>query len=210
MIPTKQQLGFRGTSSNAIFYGPQKLGVFELPSLVDFQEKQHLRMLCDHLCTNDHGQKAISYLISMIQLESGCTIPVLYATYKFSTRATEGWLKEHWRILDKYGNIHQQCWWAPPTLRVQDQGFTQLIADSQKFQPWQLRQINRCHIFLRKSYWPCLSMWYKTTPAQSLSRPTIPVENSTYTWPQQECPAPRYWRSAFRMLINFTKTSQDH
>jgi len=110
MIPTKQQLGFRGTSSNAIFYGPQKLGVFELPSLVDFQEKQHLRMLCDHLCTNDHGQKAISYLISMIQLESGCTIPVLYATYKFSTRATEGWLKEYWRILDKYGNIHRQCW----------------------------------------------------------------------------------------------------
>jgi len=34
MTPTKQQLGFLKTSSNAIFYGERKLERFELQSLI--------------------------------------------------------------------------------------------------------------------------------------------------------------------------------
>jgi len=58
MTPTKWQLGFSRTSLNAICYGPKKIGGFELPSLVDFQERQHLWMMFGHICANEHVGKA--------------------------------------------------------------------------------------------------------------------------------------------------------
>ena len=80
MTPTKQQLGFRKTSSNAIFYGPGKLGGFELPSLIEFQDQQHLRMLCGHLRADDHVGRGIINTVSMLQLESGLITPAAHST----------------------------------------------------------------------------------------------------------------------------------
>jgi len=88
MTPTKRQLGFRKTSSNAIFYGPRSKGAFELPSLIEFHQREHLRMLCGHLRANDHIGKAIINTISMLQLESGLTMPFLNTPYKYSQWVT--------------------------------------------------------------------------------------------------------------------------
>jgi len=210
MTPTKRQLGFRKTSSNAIFYGPRSKGAFELPSLIEFQERQHLRMLCGHLRANDHVGKAIINTISMLQLESGLTMPFLNTPYKYSQWVTEGWLKECWRILDKYKlQIHSQHWWTPPTLREHDQGFMKTIADRGKFEAWQLRQINRCRMYLKITTIsdiasPCGTKLHNLRVNQS---PT-PVEDSKFNWPTQECPEPRYWkiwRSAARILLDQNK-----
>jgi len=40
---------------------------------------------------------------SMLQRASGLLIPVFHATDRYSTWVTAGWLKESWRIIDKYG-----------------------------------------------------------------------------------------------------------
>ena len=93
----------------------------------------------------------------------------------------------HGRMAERILEDHRQIW------NKQDQGFMQLIADSQKFQTWQHRQINRCRMFLRNTTVsdlasPCGTKLHHLRFCQD----PIPVENSTFTWSQQECPAPRY------------------
>ena len=47
MVPTKPPLGFRKTSSNAIFYGPRKLESFELQSLIEIEKVSILQCSVD-------------------------------------------------------------------------------------------------------------------------------------------------------------------
>jgi len=53
LTPSKQQMGLRRTTSNAVIFGPQNLGGFGFPLLSYSLEKQHLRILCGHLRAAD-------------------------------------------------------------------------------------------------------------------------------------------------------------
>jgi len=141
-------MGLRKTTSNA--FGPRNLGGFGFPSLSQSLEKQHQRMLCGHLRAADKVGHAIVNTMSALQLESGLIDPFLHSPYKFSTWVTDGWLKECWRILDKHRlTLHSSKLWVPTTLHANDKSFMQTIAETNKFENWQLCQINRCRIYLK-------------------------------------------------------------
>jgi len=112
--------------------------------------------------------------------------------------------------MDKYKlQIHSQQWWTPSTLREKDQGLVKAIAAIGKFEAWQLRQINRCRMYLKISTIsdiasPCGIKLYDPRVNQS---PT-PEDDSRFNWPTQECPEPKYWkiwRTACRTLLNQDK-----
>ena len=107
-------------------------------------------MLCGHLRAADKVGCAIVNTMSALQLESGLIDPFLHSSYKFCTWVIDGWLKECLRILDKYRlTLHSSKLWVPTTLRANDKSFMQTIAEANKFENWQLYQINRCRIYLK-------------------------------------------------------------
>ena len=107
-------------------------------------------MLCGHLRAADKVGCTIVNTMSTLQLESGLIDPFLHSSYKFSTWVTDGWLKECRRILDKYKLVlHSPILWVPTTLRANDKSFMQTIAETNKFENWQLFQINRCRMYLK-------------------------------------------------------------
>jgi len=69
--------------------------------------------------------------------------------------------------------------------------------------------INRCQMYLKISTTsdiasPCRTKLYDPRVDQYL----IPVEDSRFNWPTQECPKPKYWKiwhAASRMLLNQDK-----
>jgi len=109
--------------------------------------------------------------------------------------------------MDKYKlQIHSQHWWTPSTLRENDQGLMKVIADIGKFEMWQLCQINRCPMYLKISTIsdiasPCVTKLYDPRVNQS----PVPVKDSRFNWPTQECPEPKYWKiwcAASPILLN--------
>ena len=139
-------------------------------------------MLCGHLRAADRVGCANVNTMSALQIESGLLDPFLHSSYKLSTWVTNGWLKECWRILDKYNlKLHSPNIWVPTTLRVNDKSFMQTIAETNKFENWQLCQINRCRIYLWVITLSVISMacGTKINP-QRISLAPIPIEFSSY------------------------------
>jgi len=211
LTPTKQQMGLRKTTSNAILFASRNLGGFGFPSLIQSLEKQHLRMLCGHLRAADKVGRSIVNTMSALQLESGLIDPFLHSSYKFSTWVTNGWLKECWRIFDKHNLVlHSSRLWVPATLRANDKSFMQTVAETNKFENWQLCQINRCRMYLKVITLSDIATACGSHINQHrISMSPSPVEFSPYKWPTQSCPDPTYWkvwRSACRVLANSDKT----
>ena len=206
-------MGLRRTSSNAILFASRNLGGFGFPSLSQSLEKQHLRMLCGHLRAADKVGCTIVNTMSTLQLESGLIDPFLHSSYKFSTWVTDGWLKECWRILDKYKLVlHSPKLWVPTTLCANDKSFMQTIAETNKFENWQLCQINRCRMYLKVITLSDISMACGKQINQSrFSMIPAPVEFFPYRWTFQSCPDPTYWkvwRSAAEYLQILTRPSK--
>jgi len=107
-------------------------------------------MLCGDLRAADRVGCTIINTMSALQLESGLVDPFLLTSYRFSTWDTDGWLMECWRILSKYKlELHSPSLWVPTTLCTNDKSFMQAIAEINKFENWQLCQINRCRMYLQ-------------------------------------------------------------
>ena len=92
LTPTKQQMGLRRATSNALIFCTRSQGGYGLPYLSNSVEKQHLRMLCGHLRAADRVGQAILNTMSALQLESGLIDPFLHTSHKNSSWVTNGWL----------------------------------------------------------------------------------------------------------------------
>ena len=51
----------------------QEFGGLDLPSLVEYQVRQHIRMMCGDLCAGDHVAREITHILLMLQQESSLT-----------------------------------------------------------------------------------------------------------------------------------------
>jgi len=80
------------------------------------------------------------------------------------------------------------------------------LYDLDKFEAWQLKQINRSRMYLQAITISDISTACSTTTNQArISRLPTRVEFSGYNWPQQKSPDLKYWelwRVACRALLN--------
>jgi hypothetical protein len=206
--PTKQQMGFRGTIAAAFMHAPRAYLGVGLPSLPITRDLLHLRMLCGHLREDSDTTHMLLATLSGFQLASGLTTPVLQTPIKYSKWSEPGWLLTCWEILDMHTILlHSESFIAPPLLRDNDTGLMQLLSDTNKYDNWQLREINRVRIYLRVTTISDVATACGTRinrDRYDINDP-IPLENTKYKWPIQANPGKRawdLWRNALRQLIH--------
>jgi hypothetical protein len=147
--PTKQQLGFRYTVASAIMFAPRAYMGMDIDSLSISSDIQHIRMLCGHLLENGPISKSILATISMHQIQSGMTEPILHCSVKYSNWVEPGWIETCWHALQRFNiTLKYDSFTCPPLLRQNDKCLMTLFADSGIFKPFHLRKLNRSRIWL--------------------------------------------------------------
>jgi hypothetical protein len=76
LTPTKQQMGFQSTTSNALMFTPRSYLGVGLPSMPVISDMLHLRMLCGHLREDTKIGETILATLGALQLQSGLVTPV--------------------------------------------------------------------------------------------------------------------------------------
>jgi hypothetical protein len=126
---------------------------------------------------------------------------------KYSKWSEPGWLLTCWEILDMHTiHLHSDRFIAPPLLRANDASLMKLLSDSDKYDSWKLREINRVRIDLHVTAISDVATACGTRinrDRYDISGP-IPLEYTKYKWPIQAKPDKRawdLWRNALRQLI---------
>jgi hypothetical protein len=208
LLPTKQQMGFRGTVAAALMHAPRAYLGIGLPSLPITRDLLHIRMLCGHVIEDSDTKNMLLAALIGFQLASGLTTPVLQCPFRYSKWSEPGWCLTCWEILDRH-TIHLESadFLAPPLLRENDQGLMQLLSDLGQYDNWKLREINRVRIYLHVTTTSDIATACGTRLNQDrddINEP-LPLENMKYKWPLQAKPVKRaweLWRNALRQLVH--------
>jgi hypothetical protein len=208
--PTKQQMGFRSTVSNALMFAPRYYLGVGLPSMPVISDMLHLRMLCGHLRENKKIGKTMLTTLGAIQIQSGLVTPVFQSPKKYNQWCEKGWTRKCWEILQDH-EIDLQCeeFLCPSLLRVRDKSIMKTLMDSGKFERWQMRDINRCRLYLKAVTISDIASacGKKMNSCRWKKNQEVPVENSPYVWPLQAYPGARSWRT-WRLAIRSCLTGK--
>jgi hypothetical protein len=194
--PTKQEVGFSDTITAAFMHAPRAYLGVGLPSLPIRRDLLHLRMLCGHLREDSDTTHLLLATLSGFQLAPGLTTPALQTPIKYSKWSEPGWCLTCWEHLDMHTiHLHSDSFIAPPLLRDNDASLMQLLSDSDKYDHWKLREINRVRIYLHVttiSHVPTACGTRINRDRYNISEP-IPRENTKYKWPIRAKPGKRAW-----------------
>jgi hypothetical protein len=106
--PTKQQMGFRSTISNALIHAPRAYLGIGLSSLTVSSDILHLRMLCGHVRENGRLSETLFATMGSLQIQSGLKTPILYSPKSHAIWCEKGWIRKCWEILQDH-NIVFNC-----------------------------------------------------------------------------------------------------
>jgi hypothetical protein len=205
--PTKQQMGFRSTVSNALIHAPRAYLGIGLSSITVSSDILHLRMLCGHVRENGRLSNTLFTTMGSLQIQSGLIKPIFHSPKSHATWCEKGWIRKCWEILQDHKIVFncpsQVC---PKLLRIRDAIIMEVFTKSNKFKPWQMRILNRCRIYMNVITISDIATacgtainwtrWRKENPA--------PVEYSPYKFPIQPKPDDtqmKVWISAIRKCI---------
>jgi hypothetical protein len=201
-------MGFRSTIAAAFMHAPRAYLGVGLPSLPITRDLIHLCMLCGHLREDSDTTHMLLATLGGFQLASGMTTPALQTPIRYSKWSEPGWCLTCWEILDMHTiHLHSNSFQAPPLLRDNDESLMKFLSDSDKYDNWKLREVNRVRIYLHVTTISDVATACGTQinrDRYDISEP-IPLENTKYKWPLQTKPGKRawdLWRNALRQLIH--------
>jgi hypothetical protein len=201
--PSKQQMGFRSTTSNALMFAPRHYLGVGLPSMPIISDMLHLRMLCGHLREGKKISETMLATLGALQLQSGLVTPVFRSPTKYNQWCEKGWTRKCWEILIHHGiELHCDSFACPNLLRGHDTSIMKTLMDSGKFERWQMRDINRCRLYLKAITVSDIASACggKMNPCRWKKDQETPVENSPYLWPLQTYPGARSWKTWRRAI----------
>jgi len=203
--------GFNRAMPLAIRYGPTEYGGQAIQQVADIQGSSKILILIDHLRVNDDAGIDMRIQLSVLQLESGLTQPVLEAPYNHASKyITRTWMSVIWEHLDKHGlQLHVPDCWCPQPQRLNDCSIMEMagaaFGTGRKYR--ELQQIQACRIYLRVTMLSEITDATGTTIcAASIRGERHPDRTPTIRYPNAPVRPPetfwRVWRKFLKTLVN--------
>jgi hypothetical protein len=149
------KMGITSKAPRAVVFGTPRYGGIGLDHLALVQSHGQLQYLLGHLRCRDTTGKLIRMIMEFTQMECGCTGNVFEQSYKqyAGVIIDENWVTSIWAHLERCeATVKITGLWKPKYGRENDNATMETITASGRFRPVEIREINRCRLYLQVFY----------------------------------------------------------
>jgi hypothetical protein len=153
-MPFCRKWGLAEKLIGVLFLAAQ-FGGLGLEHLAAYQGHNRLQYLMGHLRCNSITGKLMRSMLDYTQLECGCSGNVLEEDYERYARVlmTENWITGIWEHLHSCkSTLKITAEWKPLPNRKNDIVMMEALTETEEFTATELKEINRCRIYLRVFY----------------------------------------------------------
>jgi hypothetical protein len=148
-------MGISRNAHRSVVFGTAQFGGLGLKHLAAYQGHNRLQYLTGHLRCNSTTDKLMRSMLDYTQLECGCSGNVLEEDYERYSRVrlTENWITGIWEHLHSCKSTPKiTAEWKPLPNRNTDVAMMESLTETEEFTATELKEINRCRIYLRVFY----------------------------------------------------------
>jgi hypothetical protein len=148
-------MGISRKAHRSVVFGTAQFGGLGLEHLAAYQGHNRLRYLLGHLRCNSTTGKLMRSMLDYTQLECGCSGNVLEEDYERYSRVllTENLITGIWEHLHSCkSTLKITAEWKPLPNHKNDVVMMEALTDTEEFTATELKEINRCRIYLRVFY----------------------------------------------------------
>jgi hypothetical protein len=149
------KMGISRKAHRSVVFGTAQFGGLGLEHLAAYQGHNRLQYLMGHLRCNSTTSKLMRSMLDYTQLECGCSGNVLEEDYERYSRVllTENWITGIWEHLHSCkSTLKITAEWKPLPNRKNDILMMETLTETEEFTATELKEINRCRIYLRVFY----------------------------------------------------------
>jgi hypothetical protein len=149
------KMGISRKAHRSVVFGTAQFGGLGLEYLAAYQGHNRLQYLMGHLRCNSTTGKLMRSMLDYTQLECGCSRNVLEEDYERYSRVllTENWITGIWEHLHSCkSTLKITAEWKPLPNRKNDIAMMESLTETEEFTATELKEINRCRIYLRVFY----------------------------------------------------------
>jgi hypothetical protein len=148
-------MGISRKAHRSVVFGTAQFGGLGLEHLAAYQGHNRLQYLMGHLRCNSTTGKLMRSMLDYTQLECGCSGNVLEEDYERYSRVllTENWITSIWEHLHVCrSTLNITAEWKPLPNHKNDVVMMEALTETEEFTATELKEINRCRIYLRVFY----------------------------------------------------------
>jgi hypothetical protein len=148
-------MGICREAHRSVVFGTAQFGGLGLEHLAAYQGHNLLQHLMGHIRCNSTTGKLMRSMLDYTQLECGCSGNVLKEDYARYSRVllTENWIAGIWEHLNLCkSTLKITAEWKPLPNRKNDVAMMESLTKTEEFTATELKEINRCRIYLRAFY----------------------------------------------------------
>jgi hypothetical protein len=152
MLP---KMGISRKAHRSVVFGTAQFDGLGLEHLTAYQGHNRLQYLMGHLRCNSTTDKLMRSMLDYTQLECGCSGNVIEEDYKMYSRVllTENWITGIWEHLHSCkSTLKITAEWKPLPNCKNDVAMMESLTETEEFTATELKEINRCRIYLRVFY----------------------------------------------------------
>jgi hypothetical protein len=198
------KMGIIRKAHRSVVFGMANFGGLGLEHLAAYQVHRRLKYLMCHLRCNSTTRKLMRSMLDYTQLEFGCTGNVLEQEYGRYSRVlmTENWITGIWEHLHSCNStLKIAAKWKPLPNCQNDVTVMETLTDAEEFSAKDLKDINRCRMYLRVLYISDISTHNgKGITYCARKGRHNGGRKSSWAWPVQQRPT---WCKSWKLVLKY-------